>query len=327
MKVAYIISEIMCVSPHNGIRVQAESWAAELVRQGHEVIKVNPWEMQDWSSYDVIHIFGYSPFLKKLNDVPNRNIVFSPIIDSFMPIWLYRFVTYWGCKKMRISSTNYDIRSAKPYIKKWFVRSHFEFEYVHRAYGVPKNNIVIVPLSFRISPPTKYPRKENFCLHVSKLTDSRKNVERLVDAAIQGKFQLVLAGSVSQDFDKSTLKKKIERHDNIRYLGRVSDEELINLYCSAKVFALPSIGEGVGLVALEAAVCGCEIVITNIGGPKEYYGGKAFTVNPFHTEQICKAVLDALDDNKFQPDLMYSIKSEYNIEKCVNHLVNIYASE
>ena len=45
---------------------------------------------------------------------------------------------------------------------------------------------------------------------------------------------------------------------NIEILGFVSDDELISLYNRAKVFALPSINEGVGLVALEAAVHGLQ---------------------------------------------------------------------
>lgn len=46
--------------------------------------------------------------------------------------------------------------------------------------------------------------------------------------------------------------------------------------------------EGVGIVAVDAAIYGCEIVITNIGGPKEYYDNMAYTVNPYNIDDIGK---------------------------------------
>lgn len=325
MKIAYIISTGMCVSPFNGIRMQAETWANELAKQGHLVNKVNPWEQQKWEEYDVIHIFGYNSILQNLDRFPSKRIVFSPIIDSFQPIWKYRLASHWGNKKLRITSHNYDMRKASSNIALWFVRSQFEYNYVRKAYGVPDERIAIIPLSYRIVPPNKYPQKESFCLHVSKITDTRKNVERLVDSAIKYRFRLILAGSCSETFNESSLCEKIKRNTNIDYIGRVSDEKLLQLYQSAKVFALPSIGEGVGLVALEAASCGCDIVVTSIGGPKEYYAGKAFVVNPFDIDEIGTSICSALSDNTRQPFLMEYVKEMYNLIKCVHDLSTWYA--
>ena len=108
-------------------------------------------------------------------------------------------------------------------------------------------------------------------------------------------------------------------------LGFVKDEELTSLYNRAKVFALPSLNEGVGLVALEAAVCGCNIVITNLGGPKEYYeDGSAEFVNPYDIDDIGKAVLRALDNNNTQPQLRETLIKKYNVSACVDHLIDLY---
>lgn len=324
MRIAYIISDIHCVSPYNGIRMQAKTWADELEKQGHQVVKVNPWDNQEWQTYDIIHLFSNSHFFKYLHLIPNHNIVFSPIIDSFQPIWKYRLATHWGFRKLRLYSSNYNIRQASGMIKHWYVRSRFEYRYVNEAYGIPAEKITIIPLSYRIEAPVNIQSRSPFCLHVSKITDERKNVNRLVDAALMYGFKLVLAGSASPSFESSLLKRKIDSSPNIEYLGRVSDEKLMELYCSAKVFALPSINEGVGLVAVEAAACGCDIVITNIGGPKEYYDGLAFTVNPYDTDKIGKAVLEAMQSNDCQPRLMKYIQKEYCLSNCVKQLVQSY---
>lgn len=324
MLIGYVISESFCVSPFNGIRIQAETWAGELERQGHQVVRVNPWEQQRWSEFDAIHLFGYSTMLSHLSRIPNTNIIFSPIIDSYKPVWKYKLASYWGCRKVRLFSHNYEIRLASKFIKRWSVRTRYEYEFVRKGYGVPEDRIVINPLSYRIDPPVEYPKKEPFCLHVSKITDGRKNVERLVDAAIKYGFKLVLAGSTNTNFQFSTLKRKIDENDNITFLGRVSDEQLEDLYRRAKVFCLPSIGEGVGLVALEAASFGCDIVVTRIGGPKEYYDDMAYVVNPYKVDEIGLAVLNALQAIDRQPKLMSHIRSTYNLQKCVKNLVANY---
>ena len=326
MNIAFVISESFCVVPYHGIKIQAQTWGMELTRQGHAVTYVSPWEIQNWEQYDMIHLFGYNELLEDLGDLykKNSNIVFSPIIDTKQNLFMYKMVTYWGCAKLRLKSTNYNIRRAKPYIKHWYVRSKFEFEYVNKAYGVAKEDITIVRLSYRITPPVHLVEKKDFCLHVSKLTDGRKNVLRLVKAAQKYKFNLVLAGSISSEEDFRPIRQIIESCTNISYLGRVSDERLLSLYHEAKVFALPSINEGVGLVAVEAAACGCNIVVTNVGGPKEYYNGMAYEVDPLNSDEIGRAIVEALKDTRTQPDLQKYILSNYSLESCVSHLAESY---
>lgn len=329
MKIAYVISESYSINKFNGIRMQADIWADELDHNGHEVVRVNPWGKYDWSSMDIIHIFGPCEFL--LNFVSslsriNDRIVFSPIIDTIKSVGKYNLASHWGCSKLRLSSPNYNIRKASKYIKLWISRSEYESMYINRGYSIPKEKIELVPLSFRIPLISDYPQKEKFCLHVSNITDGRKNVMRLMQAAIKYNFRLVLAGGVGSEYEYAPFKRIITKHDNISYLGRVTDEELRRLYTQAKVFALPSINEGVGMVAVEAASYGCDIVITEKGGPKEYYGDLAFIVNPYDVEEIGQAVLKAMDCNSFQPTLMKNIQDKYNVNVCTNMLVDAYKS-
>jgi glycosyltransferase involved in cell wall biosynthesis len=61
---------------------------------------------------------------------------------------------------------------------------------------------------------------------------------------------------------------------------------LQNLYAACTVFCLPSVHEGTGLVALEAASLGARIVITRNGGPPDYFADMAEYVDPFSVESI-----------------------------------------
>ncbi len=53
----------------------------------------------------------------------------------------------------------------------------------------------------------------------------------------------------------------------VRMLGRVSDEDLIDVYRAADVAVVPTLAfEGFGLVVLEAAACGTPSIVSDVGG-------------------------------------------------------------
>ena len=79
------------------------------------------------------------------------------------------------------------------------------------------------------------------------------------------------------------------------------------------------------MVAVEAASYGCDIVVTEIGGPKEYYGSRAFVVNPYDVDEIGKAVVAALAEKEYQPQLMKKINEKYSLPRCVAQLAEEYS--
>lgn len=54
--------------------------------------------------------------------------------------------------------------------------------------------------------------------------------------------------------------------DKVRFMGKVPIDDLPDLYRAADIFALPSTGEGFGIVFLEAMACGIPAIGLNIGG-------------------------------------------------------------
>ncbi|MCM1140875.1 MAG: glycosyltransferase [Muribaculum sp.] len=86
---------------------------------------------------------------------------------------------------------------------------------------------------------------------------------------------------------------------------------------------MPSIIEGVGLTALEAAHYGCDIVITNIGGPKEYYGDYAYLVNPYNIDDIGQQIVNALNSTK-QPSLKEYLNKTSSMEVTIDLLERSY---
>lgn len=312
----------------DGSKMQAEIWAKELERKGHTVDRINPWKHYDWKNYDVVHVFGFGLWNYDIihwGSGINQNFVFSPIIDTNTPMWKYKLATHFGCKKLRLFSQNYALRQLKQDIKLFFARTEYEADYLRQGYGISEDKIAIVPLSYREINYNPSIEKEPFCLFTGTMTQPRKNVPRLIEAAKKYGFNLKLVGNKGNAESEAKLRAQIGDANNIEILGFVSDEELNLLYNRAKVFALPSINEGVGLAALEAAICGCNIVITNLGGPKEYYEKEsAELVNPYDVDDIGKAILRALENHHAQPQLRNTLINKYNVSTCVDKLVAYY---
>lgn len=329
MNIAYIMYPGACyMGAGDGSKMQAEIWIKELERKGHHVERINPWGHYEWKNFDIIHVFGFGLWNYDMihwGSGLNPNFVFSPIIDTNTPLWKYKLATYVGCDKFRLFSQNYALRKLKKDIKLFFARSEYEASYLKDGYGICKDKIAIVPLSYRETNYNPDIQKEQFCLFTGTMTQPRKNVPRLIEAAKKYGFQLKLAGNTGNEKSKEHLLSLIGHAANIEVIGFVNDDELSSLYNRAKVFALPSINEGVGLVALEAAMHGCNIVITNLGGPKEYYKeATAELVDPYNIDSIGQAIMKALEDDTSQPKLRETIMANYNISTCTNKLIESY---
>lgn len=321
MKLGFILPAV-CIAGKGGVPVQARMWKEGLENNGDQVEMISPWGEYDWETFDYIVVFGIGQLLlgyvRLLRQYPNIKLVSAPIIDFPKSLKEFRFrAKYFGSVKFKVNRPLHDLYYSCKYFDFFLARSEHEKRYIVEGLDVDANKVEIVPLSMRFTeslPDVDLKSKENFCLHVSRLSYWGKNVERLIEAAKKYKFQLKLAGSLFGKGDKEWLDGLIKDAPNIEYVGFLSEEELKNYYKRAKVFALPSIVEGVGFVALEAAVYGAEIVLTDIGAPKEYYDGRAFLVSPYDVDAIGKAVVKALQEGKSQPGLKQYIVEHYSFD-------------
>lgn len=326
MKIGIIIPSPI-LSPTGGVKIQAEMWRDGFNMLGHEGILINAWENQNWEAYDAIIIMGFGGSFRlwtKYLSWRTKKIAVAPIIDPTVNKYLYKFmVKYWGSQKyLGLTSRFHDLYLGTRNINLFFTRSNEETEYLSYACDVPKEQIHQIPLSVRFQPLDKMPVKEDFCFHSSRLYAANKNVSRLIQAAIKYNFPLYLGGILNGKTEEDWLHQQIDGHDNIHYIGLVSDDELKDWYRRAKVFALPSLSEGVGMVALEAAGYGAEVVLTNVGAPKEYWGGRARLIDPKSVDDIGQAVLECLTGkHKKQPGLMKFINEEYSLKSCSQTIV------
>lgn len=324
MKIA-IYKPTVSVSPVCGVKVQGKMWRDGLVALGHQVDLVNIWDDYDWDSYDWLIMMGYGGNFRDSSRAFSKlvkRLAIAPIVDPDCGYIKYKFYTkYWGNQKhLGLSSRFHDLYLNKDVYKLWLVRSDFEKSYVTKCLEIDESLIDLVPLQYRVPSCDTMPLKENFCFHASRLAASNKNVPRLVEAAKKYGFNLVLAGMLASAEEKQWLHNMIDGNANIKYVGQLTDEELLSYYRRCKVFALPSITEGVGMVALEAAANGAEIVLTNDGGPKYYLKDHAEISNPYSVDDIGRAVMKLMERNVYQPALLDYMKNNFSAEACSKQL-------
>jgi glycosyltransferase involved in cell wall biosynthesis len=119
-----------------------------------------------------------------------------------------------------------------------------------------------------------------------------KNHERLFQALAlvrrsRPELRLVLTGAGQ---DGSALPAGVEAR------GRVSDEELVDLYRSAAALVFPSLYEGFGTPTLEAMACGCPVASSTAGALPEVVGDAAALFDPGSAEAIADGIERALTD-------------------------------
>jgi glycosyltransferase involved in cell wall biosynthesis len=120
---------------------------------------------------------------------------------------------------------------------------------------------------------------------------------KLVNAFPQLKQELVLAGKETWFGDRvRQAAAESGVGDRVRFLGFVTDRELLQLYNACDVFAFPSWYEGFGLPALEAMACGRAVVCSNRSALPEVVDGAALLFDPDAPDQIVRALADLLRD-------------------------------
>ncbi len=107
-----------------------------------------------------------------------------------------------------------------------------------------------------------------FALVAGRL-DAWKRVDLAIAAAAAGRFRLVIAGDGA---DRARLEALAGKSGaEIRFAGRVSDDELLGLYATCGVVIFPPADEDYGYIALEAFLSKKPVVTcTDSGGPLEF---------------------------------------------------------
>jgi glycosyltransferase involved in cell wall biosynthesis len=113
--------------------------------------------------------------------------------------------------------------------------------------------------------------------------EPRKNLGRLAEATRRLGVELRVVGARGWGNVEAT-------GNGVRWLGRVPDQELAELYRGARVVAYPSLYEGFGIPVLEAMASGVPVVTSRGGAMEELADGAAELVDPLDPRAIAAGI-------------------------------------
>lgn len=182
-------------------------------------------------------------------------------------------------------------------------------------YAVPEEKITVIPCG--VAPQfqkitdeatleetrRKFDLRQPFILSVGTL-EPRKNHLGLIKAFSevvrqkQSNTLLAIAGGRGWMYEETLQAvKDLNLEERVRFLGRVSELELISLYSLADIFAFPSFFEGFGIPPLEAMACGTPVITSNTSSLPEAAGDAALLVDPHSISELADALLRLLEDD------------------------------
>jgi glycosyltransferase involved in cell wall biosynthesis len=212
-------------------------------------------------------------------------------------------------------------------------------------FQTPRDRLVVIPNGVsahfrRITDPVilgatrnKFGLRHPLVLGVGTL-EPRKNHIGLIKAFYQaqkkkgGPSMLALAGGKGWLYEETQqLVEELKLEKKVRFLGRVSDLELVALYSLADVFAFPSFVEGFGVPPLEAMACGAPVITSNTSSLPEIVGDAALLINPRNTGELSAAIMRILQDKSLQEDLRqkgYERVKQYTWPVSARKMLSIY---
>jgi glycosyltransferase involved in cell wall biosynthesis len=340
IKVAMITRSTL-YSASGGDTIQALQTARLLGNYGISIdIKLCS-EAIDYSSYNLLHFFNiirpadilYHIRKAKIPFVVSTIMVnyseydkyyrdgFTGMLFRYLPadaIEYLKAVSRWVLGKDRMVSLSYLWKGQKRSIREIMAKAGLllpnsvsEYTRLKELYGC-QTNYVVVPNAvdgglFRFNSHIKKDPKLVLC--VARI-EGIKNQLNLIRALNNSSYQLVIIGAPAPNQLSYYHACREIAAANISFTGHLSQEELVGYYQKAKVHVLPSWFETTGLSSLEAAAMGCNIVITDKGDTKEYFGNDAVYCTPSSPENIYAAVEKA-GSLPFDEKLQLKIAAHY----------------
>lgn len=218
------------------------------------------------------------------------------------PRWLYGYKTsiewqrFWPIKVygnvVGHFMRQYDFDAAQNV--DYFIANSKEVQARIKKFYRRDSTVIYPPVSLATSKfesrnPKQIPNTDYYFI-VSRIVGA-KGIDMAIEAARKHGFKLKIAGA-SAGYYTGLKDMQETAPENVEFLGRVSDEELVDLYSGAKAFIATATDEDFGITPVESMLCGTPVIAYYGGGFKEtVIDGKT---GVFFRESTADALVDAV---------------------------------
>ena len=214
-----------------------------------------------------------------------------------------------------------------------------------KHFGTPQEKLTVIPNGVgphfrRITDPVllgatqhKFNLKFPLVLAVGTL-EPRKNHAGLIKAFYKaqqkknGPAMLAIAGGPGWMYDEpKQLVEELHLEKKVRFLGRVTDLELVTLYSMATLFAFPSFFEGFGVPPIEAMACGTPVITSNTSALPEVAQDAALLVDPYDIDALADALTRLTEDASLREELRqkgYERAKQYTWAMSARKMLAVY---
>ena len=140
------------------------------------------------------------------------------------------------------------------------------------------------------------------------------------------KVLMIGNGPLKESIEKKA--KEMDLMNNIKFLEKISNDELPSYYNNCKLFVLTSLEEGVPRTILEAMACGTPIVCTNLPQLQKLIDGCGILVEKKNILGFVDAISTIFQDQRLSEEFAQNgrrkIKENYSWDDTVTQTLSLY---
>jgi len=174
--------------------------------------------------------------------------------------------------------------------------------HIHEIFGIPQSRMKVIYNgidSELFSPKEDVPRLDNMILMVMSRDTAVKGLRFLLEALAELRkrwdLKLVVVGQTMGDGVTEKLMDRLGVTEAVTFRNQIETSELIRLYRSATLVAVPSTYEGFGIPAAEAMSCGAPLVSTTAGALPEVVGDAGILIPPADAPALTAAIAQLME--------------------------------
>lgn len=355
MKILFVTRSTLHSVP-GGDTIQMEFTAQHLARFGVQVDFFSQNTTPDYSQYDLIHFFNITrpaAILSQLQKV-NKPYVVSTIYSDYSfykytkehkLMWALTSIFgidgieylktgikhilgqdpvkyppfFWLGQKRSILKILKNASCLLPNSESEYNRLNNRFKTNSRYHVVP-NGVDFKQFNLQ----TGIQRQKNQLICVA-LIEPRKNQLNLIKAINNSKYTLKIIGDPAPNHVKYLEQCKSIAGDNVEFIPRISQDELVQHYQESEIHVMPSWFETTGLSSLEAAYMGCKVIVSPGGDTRDYFKDFTLYCAPGSVSSIREAI-DQASAMEYDTRLKDLIVKEYNWANAAQKTFEAYAS-